>query len=207
MKSKNVSHHRYLQNPYDFNAVPVQSGRARFSASAVLTNAGFTTADLISLPGLVTTVLNTTAVPLAATVRLKKIAVWASVTTAGTPVSVSITPVQSDSTLNLFDAMNVTQTDTSVSYDRPAYVELSAVKNTFIGGPRSALVNVSSAIVNITAPSGSIIDISYEYILNLAQTSPGILTYSVSGSAVGTMGRYKTLCGVAVQPIGVNKLT
>jgi hypothetical protein len=92
--------------------------------------------------------------------RLRKIEFWGPVATSGTPVTCSITYTEQTAD---FESPPVTLSDTSVSFDYPAYI--SSIP------PRGSLASKwhSSAstdeMLALTYPSGATVDFFFDFIL------------------------------------------
>jgi hypothetical protein len=97
--------------------------------------------------------------------RIKAIRFLAPVTTQGTSVTLKITPVGVDSSANNYNSVPETYMDTSSSIDIPAYIKLKPSLSTPLGSWHYSN-SVSSAVMLVTCPAGTTMDILYEFILN-----------------------------------------
>lgn len=105
--------------------------------------------------------------------RLKRICVWGPVATAGTPVTVMLKFVD-DPASNTQSGPPKTETDTSISFDRPAYCCLTPPKtpNSIFSQWQDSSLN--TAWISISAPVGSIVDFFYQFIIDdLGNTTSG----------------------------------
>jgi hypothetical protein len=187
--------------PIQWEAAPVTGGTARYVATSALNLTTMTIKDLISVPGIfaTTTVL---AYPVSVAVRMKRIRVWGFVATAGTPVTVAVQKAGIDSGGNDFNDSFRKVQDSSNSFDRPAFIELNFDKFSPSGSFHTN-ENVDGNLLYVTAPSGAIIDIDYNYVWN-GTTSLSPMTYVVT-TAAGTVGRFKIL-SANCSAVGVNNL-
>jgi len=136
--------------------------------------------------------------PLAA-IRLKRVQIWAPVTTQGTGVFVTLSPVATDTGINSFNDMPVVITDASQALDRVAYVDYATKKNTPSGQYHfSTATNIN--LITYTVPAGSIMDLDFEGILNV-NTFPKGFTATLVGATVGTV--YSRAIGTNFIPVGV----
>jgi hypothetical protein len=97
-------------------------------------------------------------------IRLKRVSIWGAVETAGTPVTVGLKfPDLFNPTAGLANASK-SSSDTSVSFDRPAYCTLKPSKD------NAANLWSNSASGNqalfITGPAGSVIDFDLQGVLD-----------------------------------------
>jgi hypothetical protein len=186
--------------PLSYEPSPVCHGCKRFRTTGALNQQTFSIFDLIKMHGLmaVTTVLG---YPLAVACRLKRIRIWGFVATAGTPVTCTLTKAGIDATSNDYNDSFRTISDTSVSYDRPAFVEMRLDKFTPSGGFHTN-ENVDGNLVYFTCPNGAIIDFEYAYVLNNA-TAASAKTFTLIAANVGTIYNGGILGG-NVFAIGVN---
>lgn len=155
----------YLAPP-PFVSTPVKYGRVRGLTSSALATAGFTLQQIVSYcAGIIPiAAVNSTPKHLAASFKFKRILVWGPVATAGTPVTVELRfpgTASSDGTT----MPQVTQTDSSVSFDRPAFAMLKPKKESF-QGQWFTPTTVGFNLFELTCPSGSIVDIEFDYVLN-----------------------------------------
>lgn len=134
--------------------------------------------------------------------RIKRIRIWCPLTTQGTSVTVTLTPSSVDSANNSFIDFPKTISDTTISIDRPAYIDYRPDLNHPSGSWHIAnTVNIN--LMSIVAPIGSIIDLHLESILNFSNTQSGYAATLV-GATAGQM-YVRTILGSAI-PVGVNTI-
>jgi len=103
--------------------------------------------------------------------RIKRIRILASVATSGTPVTVQVQPTTTtDSTLNCFNSCPSIFSDTSSNLSIPAFVDVQPSSKTPLGSWHTNQL-VNNNLSTIVAPSGSIMDIDFEFILNIGGNS------------------------------------
>ena len=187
--------------PLQWNPAPVLSGQARYTATSAVGGLTLSIKELLSMPGLMctTTVL---AYPTCVAARLRKVQVWGFVATAGTPVSVKLQKAGIDSTGNDFNDSFRQVQDSSNSFDRPAFCEMSFDKFTPSGSFHTTEA-VSGNLLTMTCPSGSVIDYFYSYVPGWSN-SPSATTFVVTNVA-GATGRVSLLSN-NLTPASVNRL-
>jgi hypothetical protein len=143
-------------------AIVVQSTRSfviRCTASASINGYQVLFNDLGGLLGVVCRTA-TTSYYLSSLTRLRRIRIWGPVATAGTPVQVAWTWTNMSED---FETPPVTKSDTSVSFDHPAYLSIVP--------PRSSLSakwhgsNITDAIGVLNCPAGSTLDFVIDWVL------------------------------------------
>lgn len=158
---------------------PVQFFILRTIATSAETDEAFNFNTLASLLGIIATG-STTSTYLSSVFRLKRLQIWGPVATAGTPVTVSLRLAQS----NLdFSSPPKTWSDTSVSFDHPAFVDFHPPKGSLIDKWHTSVQGDQAFLM--TFPVGSTIDFHFNFVLNDAlalQNGP-----TLSGATVGTI--------------------
>jgi hypothetical protein len=159
--------------PPTYVAQENRSWMVRFSNNATSTLAGvFTMANLASMLGVIATGA-TTSVFLADQVRIRRICMWSPVATAGVPVSNSIKWVD-DPASSITSGAPKTQNDSSLSFDRPAYVCLEPPKDASSIFSQWVDSSLTTQWVTVVAPAGTIMDIYYNFIVDdVGATSAG----------------------------------
>jgi len=155
-----------LQPPVHVS-VPERAGKLRYTAVAAISG-NFSNVDLFNLPGVAATtaILGT---PIAYAVRLKKIEVWSPVQTAGSTVSCEIQDISGSVAGTTFTGRPITKTDSSISFDRPAHVVLRPGRLTPLGAWWNGISMTTTAnLFSLRCPLGSVVDIAYEFIMNLS---------------------------------------
>lgn len=130
----------------------------------------------------VTTILN---VPFYWAFRVKKIEVWSSVVTIGTPVKAFLTDVSLDSAENDFNGIPATIVDEGVSIDKPAHVWLCPGSVTPLGAWHNGANNIASVLWSMQCSANSIVDVTFEVIFNLNFNS-NVYTRAVVAASPGT---------------------
>ncbi len=135
-------------------------------------------------------------------VRIKKFRILSPVQTQGTSVTVSVQPYSVDAANNSFSAIPETYVDTSASIDIPAYISLKPSIETPLGSWHyNTTTNVN--LMTLVAPQGSTMDISFEYILNIANNA-SVYTATLAAAVVGTLYARNILTNFV--PITVNSI-
>lgn len=176
--------------PISYEPLAKVSGHIRFAASSALGNNTISIYDIVRLPGFMAAT-TTSGYNLAVAVRLRKMRIWGFVATAGTPVTVSLQKAGIDSSGNDFNDSFSRKSDTSVSFDRPAYIEMNFEQFTPSGAFHTNAA-VDGNVVNITCPAGAIVDFHYTYVMNYANAAPTAIV--LVGANVGTL-YHKTILG------------
>jgi hypothetical protein len=126
----------------------------------------------------------TTSVFIADQFRLRRVCIWGPVATAGTPVNVMLKFVD-DPTSNTQSGAPRTMQDSSVSFDRPAYVCLEPPKDNTSLFSQWADSSSTTGWIFLAAPPGSIMDLHFNFIIDdIGTTSAGP---TVAGATAGTI--------------------
>jgi hypothetical protein len=100
------------------------------------------------------------------------------VATAGTPVSVSLTITETTAD---FESPPITRSDTSISYDHPAFVSFKPQRGSLLSKWHGSAQGDQAFA--LTCPSGSTVDFDFDYVVN---DLGGVLTsIAISGANVG----------------------
>jgi len=127
--------------------------------------------------------------------KLKRVCVWGPVTTAGTPVSCMLKYVD-DPASNTQSGPPLTQSDSSISFDRPAYVCLEPPKNNSSIFSQWSDSSLTTAWIVITCPVGAIVDFFFDYIIDdIGATQAGP---TVAGATAGQLYHKTITAGAAV---------
>lgn len=180
--------------PVEYEPLSKNGGHIRFAALSALGNNSIKIFDLILLPGLMA-ISSIAGFALAVAVKLRKIRIWGFVATAGTPVTVALQKAGIDSSGNDFNDSFTRKSDTSVSFDRPAFIEMNFDQFSPSGSWHTN-ENVDGNVVNITCPAGAIVDFYYTAVMNYANAAP-TSAYTLVGATVGTL-YHKTILGSLV---------
>jgi len=147
-------------HPPPFTAQSVRSIKLRSIASGAVTQQAFTYSNLSSMLGIVSTAA-TAAAYISTVFRIKRITIWGPVAVAGTPVQVTITFTE---TSNDFESPPISRSDTSISFDHPAFVTMKPPKGSLLSKWHgSAQTDEAFAL---TFPAGSIVDMDFDFVLN-----------------------------------------
>jgi len=174
---------------------PAQKFILRTIANSSEQDEGFNYNTLAGMLGIIAT-SSTVSTYLSTSFKLRRIRMWGPVATAGTPVTVSLRATMTSAD---FVTPPKTWTDTSISYDHPAFVDWKP--------PRGSLAEKwhSSAqgdqIFTLTFPVGATIDFHFSYVLNDALGT--INGPTLSGATVGLI-YHKTEAGLT--PVEVNTI-
>jgi len=145
--------------------------RASTNATSTL-SASLSMTQLAGLLGVIATGA-TTSVFLCDQFRLRRICVWAPVATAGTPVTCML-KYADDPASNTQSGAPKTVSDTSISYDRPAYCCLEPPKDNTSIFSQWMDSSLTTSIVFVVLPAGAIIDFYFNFIIDdIGVTSAG----------------------------------
>jgi hypothetical protein len=129
-------------------------------------------AQLAGMLGVIATSA-TTSVFLCDAFRLARTCIWATPATAGVPVTVSLKYVD-DPASSITAGAPRTLSDSSVSFDRPAYACLEPPKDNTSMWSQWEDSSLNSNVLSITAPVGSIVDFHFNcFIDDVGTTSAG----------------------------------
>jgi hypothetical protein len=149
--------------PPAFKGLPQLQGQIRYIATAAFAGI-FTQQDLFNCSGIIaqTAVLGG---PVAAAIRLKKVSAWGPVQNAGTSVTVIVQDTSQDATSNNFTGLPILKEDSSLSFDRPAFVTESFPTSRPSGAWHLVGINsVAQDLFSMSGPLGTVVDIQYEWI-------------------------------------------
>jgi len=184
----------YLAPPH-FVSQPVRTMRVRTNCTTACNLGNITMIQLAGMAGVISlaTGAGSATSNLCDQMKLKRICVWAPVTTAGTQVTAMIKYVD-DPGFASTSGPPETQTDTSVSFDRPAYVCLEPPKGNQSIFSQWFDSNVSTNYVVLTCPVGSCVDFWFDWILDdLGATSANRAI--VAASVLGQIYHLQITCG------------
>lgn len=151
--------------PPTFSSTPVRYGKIRGITSTAFSSRGWTLQEICSYcAGIIpTAAVNSTPKHLAQSFKFKRVTVWGPVATAGTSVTTELRfpgSASSDGTTS----PSVTSSDSSVSFDRPAFSTLKPKKFSF-QGQWFTPTTVGFNLFELTCPAGSIVDIEFDFIV------------------------------------------
>jgi hypothetical protein len=146
-----------------FRGLPTLSGHVRYIATASFAGI-FTQQDLFNATGIIaqTAVLGG---PVAGAVRLKKVSAWGPVQNAGTSVTVILQDTSQDATSNNFTGLPIMKEDSSLSFDRPAFVTESFPTTRPSGAWHLVGINSPTQdLFSMSGPLGTVVDIQFDWI-------------------------------------------
>jgi hypothetical protein len=161
---------------------PIQRCWRRFVASAAVSGS-VTIADLLNQ--FMVAYTTTSGSCYVRALRIKAIRLLCPVTSQGTSISCQIQPNTTDGTNNSFSAVPENFRDTSASIDVPAYLYLKPSIDTPLGAWHYSTA-VSTNLFLLIAPSGSTMDIQFEYILG-NQSVITTFTQTIAAATPGTL--------------------
>jgi len=191
-KSKGKSKSEYVKPmrpaylaPTTFVQQEVRPLRIRCSVSAAISAGTITMAQLGGMLGIISlaTGAGSASSLICDQAKLKRVCVWGPVATAGTPVTVQLKYVD-DPTSSVTSGPPKTVSDSSVSFDRPAYACLEPPKREQSFFSQWFDTNQAIGYVVITCPVGSIVDFWFNWILDdqgATSAGPVITAASVIG--------------------------
>lgn len=174
-----VTNDKIASHPPPFSAQSKREITVRCISNAAQTNVAFTYGQLAGILGIIGTSTTTSAF-LTTVFKLRRIRMWGPVATAGTPVTNSVTWTETSAD---FESPPVTKSDTSVSFDYPAFIDAAP--------PRGSLASKwhgsgqGSEIFALTYPTGCVIDFSFSFILN--DFGGNLAGPTISGGTIGNM--------------------
>jgi len=194
-KSVKISKSIPSSHPPQIVNQPVQSFILRCVASGTQTDEPFDYNNIAGLVGVIAT-SSTVSTYLSVAFKIRRIVMWGPVATAGTPVTVAVKLLQT-----AFDYVSPpkTWTDTSVSYDHPAFIDWVPPKGSLVSKWHSSVQG--DQIFALSYPGGATVDFHFSYVLNDATGT--INGPTLSGATVGLI-YHKTAAGLT--PVEVNSL-
>jgi len=133
-------------------------------------------------------------------VKLKRVQIWAPVTTQGTAVFITLSPIATDTGINSFNDIPIVITDESQAIDRVAYVDYKTKSDTPSGQYHFSTA-IDLNLISIVAPAGSIMDLDIEAIENPTRAPLGYTTV-LAGATIGQM--YARTVASSFFPVGVS---
>jgi len=171
--------------PPAFISQEVRSIRIRTIASAAITAGTITMIQLAGMLGITSTATGAGSASAlwSDQFRLKRVLVWGPVATAGTPVTVQLKYVD-DPPSNTQSGAPRTVSDTSVSFDRPAYVCLQPPKDNSSIYSQWMDSSLTTGVIVLTCPAGANVDFFFNFILDdqgATSAGPTITAASIAG--------------------------
>jgi len=188
--------------PPTWEPAGVLHGSARYVANSSVGLQVLSIYDLLTIPFImaVTAVLG---FPFAVAARIKRIRLWGFVATAGTAVGVTLVKGGIDAMGNDFNDPFRRISDSSNSYDRPAFVEMKFDKFTPSGSFHTNEA-VDGNLIYISAPAGAIMDIEYAYVIN-STFGAATHSYVLVGATPGTVAR-RPIVTTLFSPLNTNSV-
>jgi hypothetical protein len=158
------------------NFVPnIQITKTYRFQSATSVSVTITSTDLIQLLSVCTSGAGKTAYPLSQSVRIKKIKIWGPAASTNFPVTVG---VEYNTVTSLFGSPSKLIANTSIGFDRPAYVSYAPPK----GSIASMWLNDQTAddIVSLYGPANTIVDVEIEHAFQDETFAPSSFTFAGS---------------------------
>lgn len=118
-------------------------------------------------------------------IQLKRISMWAPVTTIGTPVSLWLQPTAVETTVNCFGDLPEQIQDTAMSVDNPAYINYVPLER-HPSGSWHITSATSINLLSFSVPIGTVMDLHLEGMINLTKSTQGY-TATVAGATVGNV--------------------
>jgi len=162
-----------LTHPPNYTSQSVRSFRIRGITTASISGYQALMTDLAGFLGVVAKT-TTSSNYLSSLTRLRRITFWAPVATAGTPVTVSLTWTNNSED---FETPPLTRSDTSISFDYPAFLDMRPPKGSLNSKWHSS--GLTDAMFVFSCPSGTTIDFELDWVL-----CDGVDVASVSGPAL-----------------------
>jgi hypothetical protein len=149
--------------PPPFTGLPRHQGHLRYIATAAFAGI-FSQQDLFNATGIIaqTAVLGG---PVGGACRLKKVSAWGPVQSAGTSVTLVLQDTSQDATSNNFTGLPIMKEDSSLSFDRPAFLSETFPTSRPSGAWHLVGINsVTQDLFSLSGPLGTVLDIHFEWI-------------------------------------------
>ncbi len=162
-------------------AIALRMGHTfRFSATAAITNRTLTFTELLDL--LCMAVTTTSAYRLLASVKLKRIRIWAASSSGSAPVTVAFQP---SSTVSGSFGSSVTYSDTVLGTARNAFLDVKIKDRDQVGQWHDANSNAGYGV--ITVPQGAVVDLTMSFTFLESSADVSAVSGSVSGATIGAV--------------------
>ncbi len=190
---------RYVTMPKPYSPNFVETYTIRYTAGSS-GNVDYSIADCInSRIFAATTVLGYS--PFSA-IRIKRVRMWAPITTIGTPVTIALTPRIVETSINCFGDIHSSIQDTTVDIDHPAFIEYIPEMD-HPSGSWHFTSSTTTSLFRLFYPTGTLLEIKYQAIVNVTEGTKGF-TSTLVGASVG--GIYSRAVATNFTPVGVNTL-
>jgi hypothetical protein len=172
---------RELQ-PLEVVVQALRSAKLRYLIGGTALIKQFQFQDIASQLGIIATAA-TTGVFLSSAIRLKEIEVWSPVTTMGVGVQAQLSWL---STAGDFESPPSTHQDSSVSFDRPAYLRHKPPSGSIAS--KWHLSNSTDLVVDLRAAAGSTIDFTVEFVISDSATILAqVASPAIAGATAGVI--------------------
>jgi len=184
----------FASHPPPFVAQAIRQFKVRCLATGNV-NSNFSYNQLSAILGIIATSTTTSAF-IAAVFRLKKVVVWGPVTTAGTSVTASLAW---QNTSQDFESPPLKFSDTSISFDWPAFLNCSPPKGSLSDKWHGS--GQTDELFALIAPTGSTVEFHFDWVLNDGQ---GVVAGpTIAGATTGVV--YHNIVN-NLTPISVNAI-
>lgn len=156
------------------------SRRMRFKATAALDQVSLTYRDIASAVVGIVAITTTTSGILARTMRVRDISLWFTAATAGTPVEGVLDWNNSTATGAVFGPNS---SRSMYSTSTAEYSHLRSSPPEMSNGALWHSADDTTLCIDITCPSGGIIDITIDYVVN--DSGPSLSGASIVGATIG----------------------
>jgi len=158
-----------------------------------------TIAQLAAMLGVIATSATTSSL-ICDQFRIRRICMWSPVATAGVPVTNELKWVD-DPASTVTSGPPRTVSDTSISFDRPAYVCLQPPKDNSSVFSQWLDSSLATPWIQWVAPAGSIVDIHYNWILDdIGNTTAGP---TLAGATAGSIYHKSFSTGLATWTVAL----
>jgi len=158
-----------------------------------------TIAQLAAMLGVIATSATTSSL-ICDQFRIRRICMWSPVVTAGVPVTNELKWVD-DPASTVTSGPPRTVSDTSISFDRPAYVCLQPPKDNSSVFSQWLDSSLATPWIQWVAPAGSIVDIHYNWILDdIGNTTAGP---TLAGATAGSIYHKSFSTGLATWTVAL----
>lgn len=189
----------HSEKPIDMAVQAVRSLKIRTQASGSYVDQ-ITWRDLSAMVGIIATG-STTSVCLSSCIRLRTIELWAPVQTAGTAVTATVSWL--NSALD-FESPPVTHSDTSISYDHPAYLSLKPPKGSIASKWHRS--DDDTFVIDMRGPVGMTVDWLFDWVLSDSATIQAQIAGPTLSGATNGVIYHKTITGSSGTLVAVNVL-
>lgn len=170
----------YVSMPPEFVIESVRHVKRRFET----TSTALSTLSIFNLWNMdimaVSTILG---FPMWRACKITRVEIWCPVATQGVAAEISLTPISDGPGQNLFVDLPKTYTDSTISVDRPAYIDFRPTKYDPCGSWHLSN-NTDKTLIDFNLQTGSVVDIHLEVVDNLT-TGPLGFSVVIAGATQG----------------------